>query len=284
LAAHGAVPPQAASSKSLNEDDAVSAVTQPPALTGGMVSLKDVTSITPIESEAETLLLNALEEKQSDVVETNALNNLTKEEESLFTNQSQSQRALPKSAKPSLFSKSAAKDTTQHLWELTRQMKKNGTVSRTSSLEEIPSSNAAGQSDLLALHAVKLLSKRKSMAKASTTSPPSSEAVGASGTGQKWNKLRLAVQNNMTGTEDPKKNDDHVVPNQVIMTDETTKQTSSRNDIEQGTFGAFDNQESGEEGAVPGDGGPGNESNGEMRTSKMQRDQKDVNSEFHAFR
>lgn len=286
LAAEGVMPPQAASSKSFlpTEEDAVSAVTQPPALTHGMVSLKDVTAITPMESEAETLLLSALEEKQPDVVETNALNNLTKEEDSLFTDQSNSQRALPlpQTSQPSLFSKSVAKDTTQYLWELTHHMKKTGTTGERLSEEEIPHEQAAGQSDLLAMRAEKLFSKRKGRIDTGTTPHSHGRPMVPSMAGQKWNKVRLAVQKNMAEMEDPKKNDDNIVPDQVIMTG-TTKHTSSRDDIEQGNAGSYENQESGETGAA----GSGRQANGpsELRVSKMHRDPKiSVNEEFHAFR
>ena len=225
-------------------DDGISAVTHPEPAS---VSLKDVAGITPIESEAETLLLHAIEEAQpAKGTETNALNDLNAEEDSLFQSTTAA-RSLPKSSKRSIYAKSARADTTAHLWELastlTTQLQRSqdaaaGGNDRVQTIIPTPPPENAGQSELLALHAANLLSHRKmpsATSAASGNKPPKPSGIS------KWKKLQTAVQIN--AAMDSKKEDD-VFPSEVLTEEgrnETSQEINMNNnnsndgDVEQGS-------------------------------------------------
>ena len=255
------------------EADAVSAVTQP-----AIVSLKDLVGVAPMESEAETLLLHAIEENAAAVQDpgtaTHALNNLTPQEESLFTgtaaaddpSTASSSRVLPASSKKSLFSKSATQDTTKHLWDLARHMKQhNQRSSRTDSLhsddDQVPA--AAGHSDLLAVHAAKLLSQRKQKQKAEQEEE---EAAAAAAPKNKWSTLRAAVQMNVAvaAAAADKKKDDHAA----------VQEEQANGDVEQGST----DSNSGNVAAMAAS------STGGMKAKKEINKEKGIQAEFHAFR
>jgi len=235
-------------------DDGISAVTQPDPVS---VSLKDVAGIAPIESEAETLLLSAIEEAQPATgTGTNALNDLTAEEDSLFQPTSGTNRSLPKSSKRSIYAKSARADTTAHLWELastlTTQHQRSqdaaaGGAANTQTILPPPhplTPENAGQSELLALHAANLLSHRKvssPMATAASSAKPPASA------GSKWKKLQTAVQVN--SAMDYKKKDD-AIPSEVLTEGSQRLNTSNNNnnsstggDVEQGSTSSDNNNE-----------------------------------------
>jgi len=260
-------------------DDGISAVTHPDPVS---VSLKDVTGIAPIETEAETLLMSAIEDAHpaGGRTETNALDNLTAEEDSLFQpSTTATERPLPKSSKRSIFAKSARTDTTAHLWELattlTSQHQRShdaatGTGTSTKKMQTIipnpPQSESTGQSELLALHAANLLSHRKVSSSANVNNAnKGTEEATTKNVASKWKTLQTAVQVN--AAMDYKKQDD-AIPNEVLTegqneSSEEMNNNDSGHDVEQGN---------------------GSPENNPSTNSTRHKKEKKKKSDFEAFR
>lgn len=285
------------------DEDAISAVTQPDPVS---VSLKDVaTAIAPIESEAETLLLSAIEEAQpsegggGQPPQTHALNDLSADEDSLFSpSRAASGRPLPASSRRSVFSRSASRgDTTTHLWELASRLgAQHDRSAREAAAEDgddngnhAPETTATnGQSELLALHAANLLSHRRVQ---SSTQGESTAAQPAAV--NKWKKLQTAVKVNAAATagynnnNNKKKDDDDddpqppdaivAVPSEVLTAQGRPSDGSQRDrldgggggDVEEGTASPF---------------APNNNKNAPGAKAKKGMEKNGVNAEFRAFR
>lgn len=229
-------------------------------------------------------MLSAIEDTQKaqEKTETSALGDLTHEEDSLFQPEgSQATRPLPPSSKKSLFHKSAAHDTTQHLWELSAQLhagqqQQQQHHRRKSSNVDMPppppemAAAAAGQSDMLAFHAAKLVSRRKHLQEQQAAAAAEQQATsGAS----KWGKLRATVQVNAA----MKPNDDNnnnfpitpsAVPQEVTAGGSGPDDDDNNDDVEQGSSSNHKKK-----------------TDSEVRKSKKElKKTEGLNAEFQAFR